>query len=162
MTTFGMISRPAAPFAVAGLVAVLLATMAPLHAQTAGELTTNGDSVAEYDVAIKTAEGADVVDEVVAAVEDADATAEKIKLMFNADSFELVRLRDQDVKQIEPVISARESVLTDLRTAIETSALFYNALQAQAVEVRSVIAVNVREGDVASASGHKVTVFFTD
>lgn len=156
-------AHSAGPLPAMALVAALLGTM-PLTdslAQSPGAAADAG-SVVGYDVKMKGSGGEEVVDQVVSAVEAADTTAQQIRKMFNADRFELVRLRDQEVRRIEPVIVRQEDVLADLHSAIETSAIFYNALRAQNIEVRKVVAVNLGERDAVGATGYKVTVFFRD
>jgi hypothetical protein len=85
------------------------------------------------------------VDRIVAAVEKAYESAERVRKSFNLDALEIVFLPDLGEGEIEGAIEQNEENIALLREAIEGSAMFYHAIDSRQILLQNVVAVEFAE-----------------
>jgi predicted regulator of Ras-like GTPase activity (Roadblock/LC7/MglB family) len=90
------------------------------------------------------------VDRIVAAVENAQESAERVRKSFNLDALEIVFLPDLGEGEIEEAVAQNEENIGLLREAIEGSAMFYHAIDSRQILLQNVVAVEFAENDAVT------------
>ncbi|MCJ8518809.1 hypothetical protein ABID21_001699 [Pseudorhizobium tarimense] len=83
-------------------------------------------------------------------------------MTFGVDRFRFVPLGLKSLERLRPEMERRRDDLTELRTAVEASALFYTAMKQEALNPGDVVAVELAEPDSGLASEKRVTVYLAD
>ncbi len=134
----------------ATVLATLLLTAAPVVETAAQTLDSDKTkTIVGSEVKEKTKADIPSVDTVVAAIAQAGDTAEKILLLVNVESFDIVFLGEPETidgfEKIETAIAGNDSAVADLRHAMKGSAVFYNALDSHGVDTSKVVAAEITD-----------------
>lgn len=148
-----------------GLMVFMAATIPATQATAQSSVDALGDPAEIFGYSVDKTEEPDtdgVVAKVLQALEQTEATAQQIQMTFGVENFHFVPLQADEMDKVEPEIAKREAELTELRTALEASAIFYSALQSESVDLASIVAVELAETDSGLPSDKKVTVYFSE
>lgn len=147
-----------------GILALVAAlTLAgPVLAQSGVPLQEDPADLYGYSVDITEPESDDVAATVRDAVERSETTAEEIKMVFSVDNVRFVSLDAELVEDIEPTLAEQQQGLTNLRTALSASALFYTAMESESIDTNSVLAVALAPGDSGLPSDKQAVIYVAD
>lgn len=127
------------------MAATLLVAATPNMALLAQGLDAEGaiDTIVGSDVT--TGEEAVAADEerIVAAIENASASAAEVRKRFSVERVEIVFLPDlgEEETAVEAKMAEFEAQITELREAIQGSAIFYHAIDSHSVLLNDVVAL---------------------
>lgn len=114
------------------------------------------EAIVGSDVTTDEARGIDSAERVLAAIENSLAMAAAVRKSFNLSEFEIVVLRDPNVvdPRIPDAVQSSAEALDALKLEIESSAMFYHAINSNGVLLRDVIGLEF--------DGERATVFVMD
>ncbi|HEV7437541.1 MAG TPA: hypothetical protein VGO22_22175, partial [Pseudorhizobium sp.] len=81
---------------------------------------------------------------------------------FGVDRFRFVPLGSKVLERLRPELEKRQDDLSELRTAVQASALFYTAMMQEALRPSDVVAVELNEPESELAWDKKFTVYVAD
>ena len=123
--------------------------------------TTPRDTIG-YEVETTKADPRNVVEELVSTLANAEDTADEIRMLFSVRSFRFIRLDRDEMKRIRPALDEHEQAVDELRSAIEMSGLFYNALRDESIDLNRVLAARLVPSAGDNTSEKDVTVYVED
>ncbi|MBO6719989.1 MAG: hypothetical protein JJ913_18700 [Rhizobiaceae bacterium] len=101
------------------------------------------DAIVDAPVATEEKRVDEEQDRIVAAIENSRATAAEVRKLFTIDKLDIVFVPElaEEGSPLGAEIDEHGEALDELRTAIESSALFYHAIDSRSVLLRNVVGV---------------------
>lgn len=132
--------------------AFLLASIPALQS-TAQTLDDLGSVETLIGTEVDTGNIADVsTDNVIAALNGIVETTERVKMMYKFDAFEIIFLGGDnsltESNRLADGITEHKNEIDGLRAAMESSALFYLALDEKNIDVDRIVAADITDGEV--------------
>jgi hypothetical protein len=90
---------------------------------------------------------------------DTSETAEEVKMVFGANRSHSVALKQDSVDMVAPELARRETDVSRLQAAIESSALFYTAMRSEGVAASDVIGAELADAESGLSSEKRVTIY---
>lgn len=112
-----------------------------------------------YEIDVRETDNKRIAERALRAVKRARETAEEVKMVFGANQFHFVALKQDSMDMVAPELAKRENDVSRLQAAIESSALFYTAMRSEGVAARDVIAAELTDGESGLSSEKRVTIY---
>lgn len=112
-----------------------------------------------YDIEVSETDSERVAENALRAVQRARETAEEVKMVFGATRFQFVALKQDSMDVVASELEKRQSDVSRLQAAVESSALFYTAMRSEGVAASDVIGADLADGDSGLSSEKRVTIY---
>jgi len=112
-----------------------------------------------YEIEVSETDSERVAENALRAVQRARDTAEEVKMVFGATQFRFVALKQDSMDVVAPELEKRQSDVSRLQAAVESSALFYTAMRSEGVAASDVIGADLADGDSRLSSEKRVTIY---
>ena len=112
-----------------------------------------------YKIDARETDSTRVAEKALRAVQRARETAEEVKMVFGANRFHFVALKPDIMDMVAPELAKRESDVSRLQAAIESSALFYTAMRSEGVAASDVIGAELADAESGLSSEKRVTIY---
>ena len=121
--------------------------------------TDNPAALFGYDIEISETDDERIAEHALRAVQRARETADDIKMVFGATQVRFVALKQGSMDVVARELEQRQSDVSRLQAAIESSALFYTAMRSKGVAAGDVIGADLADGDTGLSSEKRVTIY---
>ncbi len=105
------------------------------------------ETIAGSEISVDDTTASERLDALLAAIERVPEVTDRIKVMSDTNSIEVVYLSDaissEAPDELEQAIAENDERITGLQQALQASAIFYNALTSQGVNIPDVVAVDI-------------------
>lgn len=112
-----------------------------------------------YEIDVRETDDERVAERALRAVKRARETAEEVKMIFGANRFHFVALKEDSMDMLAPELAKREPDVSRLQAAIESSALFYTAMRSEGVAASDVIGAELADAESGLSSEKRVTIY---
>ena len=112
-----------------------------------------------YEIEAKETDSTQDIENALRAVKRARETAEEVKMISGANRFHFVALKPESMDVVRPELAKRQTDVSRLQAAIESSALFYTAMRSEGVAARDIIGAELADGDSGLSSEKGVTIY---
>ena len=105
------------------------------------------ETIAGSEISVGDTTASERLDALLAAIERVPEVTDRIKVMSDTNSIEVVYLSDAITgdapEELEQAITENDERITALQQALQASAIFYNALTSQGVNIPDVVAADI-------------------
>ena len=112
-----------------------------------------------YEIDVRETDSTRVAEKALRAVQRARETAEEVKMVFGANRFHFVALKQESMEVVAPELAKRESDVSRLRAAIDSSALFHTAMRSEGIAASDIIGAELADGESGLSSETRVTIY---
>lgn len=128
-------------------------------AQSAFEMQSNPSEIHGYDLDVDERDGSDVENRALEALRNAGSSGQDIQMLYSIERISFIKINPENLSALQAEIDVRQEDLTNLRTAIEASTLFFSALRSEGLDHADVIGVEISEVEGGLPSEKRAAVF---
>jgi TolA-binding protein len=112
------------------------------------EIQDSSENIADSEISVGDEQAAEHLDDLLQSIEDLRASIDRVKIITNTERIDVVYLRDMIESapaELEQAIEENNALILELQKGLEASAIFYNALMSQEVNIPDVVSIRLDE-----------------